>query len=156
MDNFDLRKYLAEGRLFESINFNDVLSTPQEFYNFIIQQIQPGSEFDKIISIRFPKVDTILFDGEYVILNDEPYSEVHDGTTEEEWEEIKQDWFEGENPTKRIVFEDFLERLKDWRDIEYHEEYEGQYKKDYGIDEDEFYQLFDEYIEKIYDRYKQL
>ena len=44
MDNFDLRKYLAEGRLFENVSLNDKMSTSKELLDFIV-----GGEGEEIL-----------------------------------------------------------------------------------------------------------
>ena len=149
------RKYLTEGVINENINLDDTLDTPQEFNDFIEEQIEEGSEFDKIVDVGFPKLDIYPLDAERVILNQPPYSDDPE-EIEEDWDEIKDTYYNGENPTKRDIFKNLLEELDGWRDIENFEEYEGEFEEKHGIDNDTFLDLFEEYLAEIYKNYEKL
>ena len=149
------RKYLNEGIINENINLDDTLDTPQELVDFIEEQIETDSVFDKILDVRFPKLDSVFWDAEQIILNQSPYS-YDPEEIEEDWDDIKDTYYGGENPTKRDIFKNLLEELGGWRDIENFEEYEGEFEEKHGIDNDTFYDLFEEYIAEIYKNYEKL
>ena len=153
------RKYLNEGIINENINLDDTLDTPQELVDFIEEQIEPDSVFDKILDVRFPKLaddrSSVLFDAETVIYNQSPYS-YDPEEIEEDWDEIKDTYYKGENPTKRDIFKGLLESLEGWYDIENYEEYEGEFKEKYNIDNDTFQEMFGEYLAEIYKNYEKL
>mgnify|MGYP003652889020 CR=1 FL=1 len=147
MEDFDLKKYLAEGKLLNE--------APQELNDFIEKQIETDSVFDKILDVRFPKLDRVLWDAEQIILNQSPYS-YDPEEIEEDWDGIKDDYYKGENPTKRDIFTDLLESLYGWRDLENFEEYEGEFEEKHGIDNDTFQEMFETYITEIYKNYEKL
>ena len=144
----------SEGVINEGVNLDDTLDTPQEFIGFIEEQIKAGSTFDKILKVRFPKLDIFLWDAETVILNESPYSYENE-EIEEEWDDIKER-FGGGSPTKRAIFLDLLDRLDGWKDIENFEEYEGEFEEKHGIDNDTFQDMFEKYQQEIYQNYKKL
>ena len=108
------RKYLTEGVINENINLDDTLDTPQELVDFIEEQIEPDSVFDKILDVRFPKLaddrSSVLFYSEQIIYNLSPYS-YDPEEIEEDWDEIKDTYYNGENPTKRDIFKNLKFKL---------------------------------------------
>ena len=105
MDNFDLRKYLAEGRLFENVSLNDKMSTSKELLDFIV-----GGEGEEILDDITNIGDKPVLNGKKLWNNSVAFKH---GDEEENIEEY---WFDGRTRSKnKILFKllsNTLERNK--------------------------------------------
>ena len=91
MDNFDLRKYLAEGRLFENVSLNDKMSTSKELLDFIV-----GGEGEEILDDITNVGDKPVLNGKKLWSNSVAFKH---GDEEENIEEY---WFdEGDRPRSK-------------------------------------------------------
>ena len=91
MDNFDLRKYLAEGRLFENVSLNDKMSTSKELLDFI-----DGGEGEEILDDITNVGDKPVLNGKKLWSNSVAFKH---GDEEKNIEEY---WFdEGDRPRSK-------------------------------------------------------
>ena len=91
MDNFDLRKYLTEGRLFENVSLNDKMSTSKELLDFIV-----GGEGEEILDDITNVGDKPVLNGKKLWSNSVAFKH---GDEEENIEEY---WFEeGDRPRSK-------------------------------------------------------